>query len=122
MRNNDTKLYQHICHRYVADIPACFAFNDNVRIMTTYSFVLETIPSILTCMEVIEAAWACRTMMGAQVRRHHTLMILSQLAEAIRVFSWLTAMSEISAEWPRSVARSRPSSVAQIFTRQSSEP
>jgi hypothetical protein len=31
-------------------------------------------------------------------------------------------MSEISAECPRSVARRRPSSVAQIFTKQSSEP
>lgn len=60
--------------------------------------------------------------MGAQVRRHHTLMVLSQLAEAMSVFSWFTAMSQISAEWPRSVARSRPSSVAQIFTRVSSEP
>lgn len=60
--------------------------------------------------------------MGAQVRRHHTRMVLSQLAEAMRVFSKLTAMSQISAEWPRSVAKRRPSSVAQIFTRQSSEP
>lgn len=76
----------------------------------------------LTCMEVMEAAWPCRTVIGAQVRRHHSLMTLSQLAEAMRVFSWLTAMSEISAAWPRSVARSRPSSVAQIFTKQSSEP
>lgn len=73
-------------------------------------------------MDVMDAAWACSTVMGAQVRRHHSLMTLSQLAEAIRLFSWLTAMSQISAEWPRSVARSRPSSVAQIFTRQSSEP
>lgn len=73
-------------------------------------------------MEVMEAPWACRTVMGAQVRRHQTLMALSQLAEARRVFSWLTVMSQISAEWPRSVDRSRPSSVAQIFTRQSSEP
>lgn len=76
----------------------------------------------LTWIDVIEAPWACRTVMGAQVRRHHTLMVLSQLAEARSVFSWLTAMSQISAEWPRSVARRRPSSVAQIFTRQSSEP
>ena len=59
---------------------------------------------------------------GAQVRRHHTLTTLSQLPAAIRVFSQLTAMSEISAECPRSVARRRPSSVAQIFTKQSSEP
>lgn len=73
-------------------------------------------------MDVMEALWACRTVMGAQVRRHHTLMVLSQLAEARRLFSWLTAMSQISAECPRSVARSLPSSVAQIFTRQSSEP
>lgn len=78
--------------------------------------------SRLTRMDVIEAAWACRTVMGAQVRRHHTRMVLSQLAEARSVFSWLTAMSQISAEWPRSVASKRPSSVAQILTRQSSEP
>ena len=73
-------------------------------------------------MEVMEAAWPCRTVTGAQVRRHHTRITLSQLADAISVFSWLTAMSEISAACPRSVDSSRPSSVAQIFTKQSSEP
>lgn len=75
-----------------------------------------------TCIEVMEAVCPCKTATGAQVRRHHTRMILSQLAEARSVFSKFTVMSEISAEWPRRVARRRPSSVAQIFIRQSSEP
>ncbi|TNN25015.1 hypothetical protein EYF80_064858 [Liparis tanakae] len=68
--------------------------------------------------EVMEAAWPSSTASGAQVCRHHTRMVLSQEPAAIM----LTAMSEISAAWPRSVASRRPSSVPQIFTRQSSEP
>lgn len=75
-----------------------------------------------TCMEVMEAVCPCNTATGAQVRRHHTRTILSQLAEARSVFSKFTVISEISAACPRKVASRRPSSVAQIFTRQSSEP
>lgn len=86
-------------------------------ISTAYEEVL-----FLTCMEVMEAEWPCRTATGAQVRRHHTLTILSQLPAASSVFSQLTAMSEISAECPRSVESRRPSSVAQILTKQSSDP
>lgn len=70
----------------------------------------------------MEAACPSRTASGAQVCKHHTLMVLSQDPAAIMVFSWLTAISEISAAWPRSVASKRPSSVPQILTRQSSEP
>lgn len=40
-----------------------------------------------TCIDVMEAAWPWRIVMGAQVLRHHTRITLSQLAEAISVFS-----------------------------------
>lgn len=40
-----------------------------------------------TCNDVIDALWPCRTAKGAQVRRHQTLIILSQLPAAIMVFS-----------------------------------
>lgn len=75
-----------------------------------------------TCNDVIDALWPCRTAKGAQVRRHQTLIILSQLPAAIMVFSQFTAISDISAACPLRVANNLPSSVAQIFTRQSSDP
>lgn len=40
-----------------------------------------------TCNDVIDALWPCRTAKGAQVRRHQTRIILSQLPAAIMVFS-----------------------------------
>lgn len=74
--------------------------------------------------------WLVRTATGAPVCAHHTLMLckdremkcitaaehslvqcpctLSLLAEAMRVLSWLIAMSETSAWWPLKVARRRP--------------
>lgn len=70
----------------------------------------------------MDALWPWRTAKGAHVRRHQTRIILSQLPAAIMVFSKFTAMSDISAACPLKVANSLPSSVAQIFTRQSSEP
>lgn len=40
-----------------------------------------------TCNDVMDAAWPSSTASGAQVCRHHTLIILSQLPAASRVFS-----------------------------------
>lgn len=40
-----------------------------------------------TCNDVMDALWPCRTAKGAQVRRHQTRIILSQLPAAIMVFS-----------------------------------
>lgn len=40
-----------------------------------------------TCSEVMEAACPSRTAKGAQVCKHHTLIVLSQEPAAIMVFS-----------------------------------
>lgn len=42
---------------------------------------------LFTCSEVMDAAWPSSTASGAEVCRHHTLIILSQLPAASRVFS-----------------------------------
>lgn len=94
---------------------------ERVKVLES-DFIKKTCVRSRTCMEVMEAVCPCNTATGAQVRKHHTRMILSQLAEARSVFSKFTVISEISAACPRRVASRRPSSVAQIFTRQSSEP
>lgn len=66
--------------------------------------------------------WLCNTAMGALVFRHHTLIVLSQLPEASRVFSWFTAMSVISELCPLRVANSLPLLAFQILIRASSAP
>lgn len=58
--------------------------NHSMEVIQTHR---DTCSHTHTCMEVMEAVCACRTVMGAQVRRHHTRMTLSQLAEAMSVFS-----------------------------------
>lgn len=42
---------------------------------------------LFTCREVMDPLCPCSTATGAQVRRHHTRMVLSQLPAAMSVFS-----------------------------------
>lgn len=42
---------------------------------------------VFTCREVMDPLCPCSTATGAQVRRHQTRMVLSQLPAAINVFS-----------------------------------
>lgn len=55
-------------------------------------------------------------------KEEKSLLTLSQLPAATKVFSQLIAISVISAWWPRKVANSRPSLVDHILTKLSSAP
>lgn len=73
-------------------------------------------------IEVIFPPWAVKVVIGAPVRKHQTLMTLSQQATANIVFSGLTARSATSDAVPRRVKISLPSSALQILIRWSSAP
>lgn len=56
-------------------------------ITNNLSELCRSVEGVFTCREVMDPLWPCSTATGAQVRRHHTRMVLSQLPAAISVFS-----------------------------------
>ena len=76
---NDTHLVQMMPKYICIEKETCF-----ISFFKTTEYEVR---NQFTCREVMDPLCPCSTATGAQVRRHHTRMVLSQLPAAINVFS-----------------------------------
>lgn len=83
--NNKHVLFHNAYHEHSFSLQGLVA-RHAFLLHWTFSWLIFAKPKP-TCNDVIDALWPCRTAKGAQVRRHQTRIILSQLPAAIMVFS-----------------------------------